>query len=979
MLGKGSLRICILLISSYIILSTILIPLSSNCVISESDQPGINSRDDSNEIKPIWWRTIVGFYYDAGEAVLQTSDGGFIIIGRTRSFGNFDPNVWLIKTDSSGVKQWDRVYGSNEYDDCSSILQTDDEGYIIAGSTYSNGMGMDHHGPPDSDLWLIKTDSNGEEKWNKSYGGRNSEFAPSFSITNDGGYILAGATTSYGIESYDIEGLPCHNLWLLKTNSEGEEKWNRTFGGKDYELGRAVFQTPDLGYIIFSEIISSETYESKIWLIKTNETGYEQWNRTLGGQGYNHAFSIKQTSDGGFIFVGSTKIYAADTTDLWLIKVNSTGIEQWNRTYGGDQSDYGRSIEQISDGGFIITGATKSFYGNSNLGSIWLLKIDSQGDEIWSKTFGPGVTGCGKDVIVTSDGHIIITGYIECDCSIGNDIFIMKTDRNGGGGIGFEEYNEIYCDFIEPEGLDTVSGIINLNIEAFAIFDGVAIDDGIKSVEIRFNRGSWLKAIQVNTSENYWQYNWDTISFSDGEHVIYVRATDGIIYYYSHVVVIVDNILEADENRDLQLSWITFRDKIKRNADYVLQIPDDGYILTSNIKMDNSENWDIWLIKIDSKGNVEWNRSFGGTGSDYGLYIIKASDGGYCILGSIYSFTPDCKRYIGTKCEAIWVIKTDADGIEQWNRSFPGNISSEGKHIQQTTDGGYIVLGEAVSNAALDINAWLIKLDGDGNEQWNRTLGGAGHYRGEYVEQTSDGGYIISGSKDKETTYGELIWLIKTDSKGFEQWNKTFNGEIGNEVHQTSDGGYIIVGQIYRYSRNYDIILIKTSSDGEEEWNRTLGYHFNDRGSCISQTSDGGYVIGGTTDKNYAGYGYIIYVIKTDHLGEKEWDITLRGGNSNSISIQEISNGSYILVGRAHNLKDGGSGLLMLGINYNISFEDSLDDIETTDDEDSIDKDEESESQYPYRWIAILMTIIILIIIIIIVFIIKKRSRLSKR
>ena len=254
--------------------------------------------------------------------------------------------------------------------------------------------------------------------WNGLFGGTQDEEAYDIIQTTDGGFLAAGATSSFGSGGRDV--------WLIKLNSSGNEVWRKTLGGLSSDGARSIKQTSDGGFIITGWTFSQGPgFVGNALLLKTDSLGNQQWSKAFGGNDVDRGYSVQQTSDGGYIFTGYTASYGAGLDDLYLVKTDSLGNEVWSKTFGGTGRDYGNSVQQTLDGGYIIAGYTLSFGAGSE--DVWLVKTDSNGNQEWSKTFGGSSSDVGYCVNETFDGGYIIAGHTLSFGAGVHDVWLIRT------------------------------------------------------------------------------------------------------------------------------------------------------------------------------------------------------------------------------------------------------------------------------------------------------------------------------------------------------------------------------------------------------------------------------------------------------------------------------------------------------------------------------------------------------------------------
>ena len=318
----------------------------------------------------------------------------------------------LFMSGASFSQEWIKSLGGSLRDWAYSVYHTSDGGLIVAGGTSSFGSGL-------YDVLVVKLDQAGNVQWQKTYGGTHHEWARSIKQTNDGGYIFVGPTVSFGAGGWDV--------WVVKLDSNGNIQWQKTYGGPLNEFAYDIKQTSSGGYIIAGKTQSFSNGGYDVWVIKLDSNGNILWQKSIGGASDDEAFSIQQTNDGGYIVGGRTNSFGSGNYDIWVIKLDTNGNIQWQKTYGGSSVDGGR-VFQISNGNYLIAGATQSF-GAGNY-DIWIVKIDPNGNIIWQKTYG-GPQHEWPEYFHETSGSYVVMGITYSYGAGGRDIWILKLDFNG--------------------------------------------------------------------------------------------------------------------------------------------------------------------------------------------------------------------------------------------------------------------------------------------------------------------------------------------------------------------------------------------------------------------------------------------------------------------------------------------------------------------------------------------------------------------
>ncbi|HEU4790305.1 MAG TPA: T9SS type A sorting domain-containing protein [Flavobacterium sp.] len=471
-----------------------------------------------------WKKCFGGTDSDSFSNIKQTSDGGYIVVGASRSNngdlilnkGNND--VWILKLNFNFVTEWSKSYGGTKEDYADCVQQTTDGGYIITGYSESNdGDATSNHGSyHNGDFWTIKTNAKGVIEWQKSLGGSQAERSYSIIQTNDG-YVVTGTSSSNDGDVSGLHGYGTTNAddaSIIKLDVLGNVIWQKLLGGTESENSSSVKQTTDGGIILCGRSrsndgdVSINKGSSDAWIVKLNGLGIIEWEKTFGGSNTDSAKSISQTSDGGFIVIGSSSStdgdvignYSNERDNVWVLKLNINGDIQWQKIFSGSETDEGTDIQQTSDGGYILTAQTyssdKDLTENKGYSDAWIVKLNQKGELQWQKSIGGNSYDRIESIQQTVDGSYIMAGY-----TFSTDGDIINNNGNGDGWIVKLVSSNLSLNNFESNKLiiypNPVTSILNFQIPNKDIIDKIIITDinGKKILEQNKN------TTQIDTQE----------------------------------------------------------------------------------------------------------------------------------------------------------------------------------------------------------------------------------------------------------------------------------------------------------------------------------------------------------------------------------------------------------------------------------------------------------------------------------------------
>jgi len=686
---------------------------------------------------PVFVKTIGGSGVDTNNGISKTSDGGYIILGRTDSYGSGDKDVFVIKTDSVGNISWAKAIGGSGRDYSNSIQQTSDGGYIIGGSTQSYGSG-------EWDIFVIKLDSSGNLSWAKAIGGAGKDTNRDIIQNSDGDYIVIGYTGSYGEGNNDA--------FLIKLNSSGNLSLAKIWGGENHEEFASIQQTPDGSYVTMGVTGSYGFGNYDFFISKFNSSFNLSWLKIIGDADHQFSPFIKNTSDGGYIVIGYAGPSILDT-NIVSLKLDSFGNLSWAKTIGGGSSEYGSYTKQTSDGGYILGGSTQSYGAGSS--DALLVKLNSLGNLSWAKTIGGNNSDSVVDLKSVSNTGYVASGITQSYGFGDNDVFFLKLDSFGGCGSCSLIKDQTSSISISSLSLNTSNldanissvtpNITSVNPQVTSVNPTVMTQCFYNGPDVNFNNPtpssgktfSSVTNVKINSS----------INISDLNKLIFQWQGQNYTLYDNNLVLMMNlnNNSEIGENstkaKDVSLfnnhgisNNVSFSSGVHGQAVEVSK--DNALINISNSEEFNSENFTISLWADLDSIEVKDVKAFGDTSC-----VLLNSGEVYCVGNNEYGQLGD-----GTTTDRVEPVKVSGgyNFSELTNSGYPSP-----EHMCGIIENGSAVCwgrndnGELGDNTTTNRNSpVLVK----GNYAFSEISVGSDHTCG-VLENTTENGSALCWGK----------------------------------------------------------------------------------------------------------------------------------------------------------------------------------------------------------------------------------------
>ncbi|WP_456365007.1 PEGA domain-containing protein [Thermococcus sp.] len=396
-----------------------------------------------------WAKTYGGRNGEGARAVAVAPNGDIIVAGVTNSFGAGSYDFWVLRLDSNGNVKWQKTYGGSDVDMAFAVAIAGNGDIIVAGVTNSFGAG-------NADIWVLRLDSEGNVKWQKTYGGSDIDIATAVAVAPNGDIIVAGVTNSFGAGDGDF--------WVLRLDENGNVKWQKTYGGGDDDIAAAVAIAGNGDIIVAGGTDSFGAGNADIWVLRLDSEGKVKWQKTYGGRGDDVANAVAIAESGDIIVAGVTNSFGAGDGDFWVLRLDSNGNVKWQKTYGGRRDNEARTVVVTPNGDIIVAGVANSFSTGSD--DAWVLRLDSKGNIKWQKTYGGSRDDGTNKVSIAPNGDVIMAGYTKSFGTGYWDAWVLRLPPDGNlPGCDFCNDSNAQVSVPSPTVKDTNASVGDTNAQ----------------------------------------------------------------------------------------------------------------------------------------------------------------------------------------------------------------------------------------------------------------------------------------------------------------------------------------------------------------------------------------------------------------------------------------------------------------------------------------------------------------------------------
>jgi hypothetical protein len=779
---------------------------------------------------PIWNYTYDAFGSEEnnrGYSIIETSDGGFVVAGQAQ---NTTMDFWVMRVDANGTELWNTTIDNGSLERAYDVIEVSSGGFAACGYVRISSWNY---------YYLVRLNESGDVDWMKNYTGNADTEARALAETDDGGFILVGRDNYGG------------GMYVVRTDENGTLEWDTTIYHGDNLFGSDVVDlSGSNGYIVagFTEIENGDTYDF-FHLMKLDEDGNHVWNSTHGGPETEYCFGMTQALDGGYVLGGTTSSWGGGGYDMYLVKFDNSGNLQWNQTYGGSGNEMCQSVTVTEDGGYAIAG-----WAQGTGDDIWLVRTDSEGEMWWSEKIHNDGNDRADCIVEVHDGGYALTGYIDPD---GRDwdmcIYRLSEPRWDPSPTGKElEFDEaLYYDVNATSTDGPLEWSVN-DTESFSLdSDGILrnatilpIDQISIEIKVEDNHGHWIQAeIAIAVA---WVFS--DLKFDDGQRVSIQGVTEspdgGFVLACNSDPIIWGNVRSwmVKYNISGEQEW-----NVTYPYAYIVQdiiTCSDGGFAAAGLAAEPAEtDGEVWILRMNETGHHLWNSTFRRPADDVARSLVETPDGGFILIGDTHEAPGGTFDF--------WAIRTNSSGSHIWNMTYgyPG-FHDRGYSVTSCAAGGYALIGYTEGTGFGNQDAWMVRINEDNTQLWNRSYGGDDVFEGWSIIELSEGGFAFTGSA---TLSGEVYTdalIIRTNETGHKVWNYTYGGDNnddGWEIVQLYDGSLAVAGYTYSFSGgNQDGYYLRVDLDGAVMTNESYGNPVDSEYfRCLVEVSKGGVAMGG--------------------------------------------------------------------------------------------------------------------------------------